>query len=389
MIINNRREDPAVATQSGWADLNRRPPRPKRGALPTALHPDQVEYNAELAFTSRKSIVLRKQSHILLFTLLFAWLLSGCQAATPGVLANSPVPLITYTGAPAASRNPTSLPVSVTPAVPSVASEASPTPEKTRTQPPPSPVVPPTPAPCADTQGQVLSLQASFAFYSKPLQFELYLPPCYSASPAATGVPAGGYPLLILLHGQDADDNQWIRLGAVAAADRLISSHQSAPFLIAMPYEEYSLQDPADSIFGKLITQGLLPWLDQHYRTCTGRACRAIGGMSRGAAWAVRLGFTDWKDFGEVGAHSLAYFWGDNVMLRQWTRLIPADQFPTLYMDIGDTDRYRPSATEFEGLLTQYQVPHTWLINKGDHVEEYWQAHVEEYLRWYSRNWIP
>jgi hypothetical protein len=26
--------------QSGWADLNRRPPRPKRGALPTALHPD-------------------------------------------------------------------------------------------------------------------------------------------------------------------------------------------------------------------------------------------------------------------------------------------------------------------------------------------------------------
>ena len=26
--------------QSGWADLNRRPPRPKRGALPTALHPE-------------------------------------------------------------------------------------------------------------------------------------------------------------------------------------------------------------------------------------------------------------------------------------------------------------------------------------------------------------
>ena len=25
--------------RSGWADLNRRPPRPKRGALPTALHP--------------------------------------------------------------------------------------------------------------------------------------------------------------------------------------------------------------------------------------------------------------------------------------------------------------------------------------------------------------
>jgi enterochelin esterase-like enzyme len=232
----------------------------------------------------------------------------------------------------------------------------------------------------------VLSLQASFDFFSKPLLFELYLPPCYGIAARA---PAGGYPLLILLHGQESDDNQWIRLGAVATADRLISSNQSAPFIIAMPYEEYSLQDPADSSFGKLITQGLLPWLDEHYNTCTERTCRAIGGMSRGAAWAVHLGFTDWKDFGEVGAHSLAYFWGDNVMLRQWTRIIPADQFPSMYLDIGDADRYLASATEFEGLLTAYQVPHTWLVNQGEHVEAYWQAHVEEYLRWYSRNWTP
>ncbi len=77
-----------------------------------------------------------------------------------------------------------------------------------------------------------------------------------------------------------------------------------------MPYEEYSLEDPADSSFGKLITQGLLPWLDQHYNTCTERACRAIGGMSRGAAWAVRLGFTDWKDFGEVGRAQPGLFLG-------------------------------------------------------------------------------
>jgi hypothetical protein len=30
---------------SGWADSNRRPPRPKRGALPAALHPERREYN--------------------------------------------------------------------------------------------------------------------------------------------------------------------------------------------------------------------------------------------------------------------------------------------------------------------------------------------------------
>ena len=336
--------------------------------------------------------MLQKQPHTLIIIFLFAWVVSGCQATLESPTAlNRPTPVPTGTDAPAVSSHPTNPPASVTPTAPSEASAASPTPVKMSTQTPVPTVAPlasvsPTPAPCTETQGQVLSLQASFDFYTKPLQFELYLPPCYGN---AAAVPAGGYPLLILLHGQDSDDQQWIRLGAVAAADRLISSGQSAPFLIAMPTEEYDLEDPADSPFGKLITQGLVPWIDQHYRTCRERACRAIGGLSRGAAWAVRLGFTDWKDFGEIGAHSLAYFWGDNVMLRQWTRLIPADQFPSMYLDIGAADRYLPSASEFEGLLTQYQIPHSWLINQGEHVEAYWQAHVEEYLRWYSRNWTP
>ena len=33
-----------VYKKSGWADLNRRPLRPKRSALPTALHPGGSEY---------------------------------------------------------------------------------------------------------------------------------------------------------------------------------------------------------------------------------------------------------------------------------------------------------------------------------------------------------
>src|SRR5512137_2028403 len=37
-MLRLRPED--LPARSGWADLNRRPPRPKRGALPTALHPD-------------------------------------------------------------------------------------------------------------------------------------------------------------------------------------------------------------------------------------------------------------------------------------------------------------------------------------------------------------
>ena len=40
-----------LAVWSGWADLNRRPPRPKRGALPYCATPrySEDEYNAVTA----------------------------------------------------------------------------------------------------------------------------------------------------------------------------------------------------------------------------------------------------------------------------------------------------------------------------------------------------
>ncbi len=34
--------------KSGWADSNRRLPRPKRGALPPALHPDALQGNLSI-----------------------------------------------------------------------------------------------------------------------------------------------------------------------------------------------------------------------------------------------------------------------------------------------------------------------------------------------------
>ena len=308
---------------------------------------------------------------LLLFTFLLVLSanLAGCQPAS-----ETPLPVKSSSPIPTRTETPTSTSLPTVP--PTIAPSATPV-----WTPTPSPVVSPTPPACLDPQGTVQSVQASFDFFPKPLRFQLYLPPCYDAS---AGVR---YPLLILLHGQNTDELQWIRLGAAAAADRLISSNQRTPFIMVMPYEEYGMQDPSESSFEKLVIQGLLPWLNQHYNICIERACRAIGGLSRGAAWAVRLGFTHWQQFGKVGAHSLAYFWGDNVMLRQWTRAIPPAQLPILYMDIGDEDRYLPSAAEFEGLLTQFQVPHTWLINQGEHKEEYWRTHVEEYLRWYSLLW--
>jgi enterochelin esterase-like enzyme len=239
----------------------------------------------------------------------------------------------------------------------------------------------PTLGDCEEKIGKLERLQIDSKLIARPLFFQLYLPPCYNPRAATR------YPLLILLHGQNTDDLQLVRLGIVNAADRLIASSEIMPFIMVLPYEEYWLKDPPDSVFGRAIMEELFPWLDQHYLTCTERACRAIGGLSRGAGWAIHLGFTYWQQVGSVGAHSLPPFWGDSQRLNSWVKTIPAGQLPRIYMDIGKDDQFLKPASEFKILLAQNLVQLTWVVNDGKHDEAYWQAHLEEYLQWYNQGW--
>jgi enterochelin esterase-like enzyme len=99
------------------------------------------------------------------------------------------------------------------------------------------------------------------------------------------------------------------------------------------------------------------------------------------------MGFTGWQQVGSIGAHSLPPFWGDSERLKTWVDRIPFDQLPRVYLDIGNLDPFYKPASEFASLLAQNRVPFTWVVNDGKHEEAYWQAHVEEYLRWYNQGW--
>ncbi len=211
-----------------------------------------------------------------------------------------------------------------------------------------------------------------------PLQFNVYLPPCYAPD------AAGGYPVLYMLHGQTFTQDQWVNLGMTSKADDLISNGSIAPFLIIMPFEKDSYAYPFTSGFDKAIVDELIPWVDQTYHTCLKRECRAIGGLSRGGAWAIHLGFTHWQLFGAIGGHSPVPFIGDFINLINWQAQIPAGELPQIYLDIGQNDIYLPNAAEFEQQLTHLGIPHGWLVQPGNHTEAYWQSHVREYLEWYA-----
>ena len=250
--------------------------------------------------------------------------------------------------------------------------------------PSPAPTLTPTSTPltCWSQGGRIETHQLTVAETPWPLDVRVYLPPCYDVQFQRA------YPVLYLIHGQNFTDDQWDRLGVDETLDRLVPQGDLPPFIIVMPRDREWTQPDEDG-FGEAVVHELVPWVDAHYRTFPDRTHRAIGGLSRGAAWALHLAFTHWDLFGAVGGHSPPVFWTDAPHVPDWLAAIPPEAWPRIWLDIGDMDRQEilESAAWLEALLTQMGIPHEWHLYAGRHNEAYWRAHVEEYLRWYAAPW--
>ena len=240
----------------------------------------------------------------------------------------------------------------------------------------------PTPLACWEKAGHVEQGDLASDLLPLPLEYTVHLPPCYDEQPDRH------YPVLFLIHGQNYNQDQWERLGAPETADRLVATGEIAPFILVLPRDR-SWSQPTEDMFGKVLAEKLVPWIDEHYRTLSDRQYRAIGGLSRGAGWAVHLGLSHWELFGRLGAHSLPVFWTDTYHIRSWLDQIPPDSVPAIFLDIGEKDRPQilRSAEWFEQLLTDRNIPHEWYLYPGYHEEAYWQSHVEQYIRWYAQGW--
>lgn len=272
---------------------------------------------------------------------------------------------------------PTPLPTSFVPTLPP---EWTATPQPPRLSPtrPPIPealfTATPTAVPCTETQGAVTQISLPSDTLNYPIDARLYLPPCYSASDQR-------YPVLYLIHGLNFKEDQWERLGAPGDADALAAAGKIAPLIIVMP------RDRLDSRLDRAFVNDLVPYIDANYRTLADRKFRAIGGLSRGAGWAVHIGLQFPSVFSRIGAHSPAVFKGDENHILQWTHHLPPDQVPAIYVDIGEGDSLVPSAVWLDQVFTWFKVKHTFTLQPGAHSEEYWSAHVSDYLRFYAADW--
>ena len=320
-----------------------------------------------------KQLTLNRPTWLLLCLLLLL-----CAACTPGARlpAASPTPNAAgLPSAPAATaterpRAPTATP----------APSATPAPPPATLSPTPSPTV--TARACLQAAGRTDYGSLRSDLLREPLEYTLHLPPCYEQETERR------YPVLYLIHGQSYNQDQWQRLGAFETADRLVAAGEISPFIIVLPRDRVWSQ-PTEDMFGRVVAEELIPLVDKYYRTLPEARYRAVGGLSRGAGWAVHLAITRPDLFSALGGHSLPVFHTDAIHMRAWLDELPREQLPRIYLDIGDKDRYEimRSAVWFEQLLTEKDIPHEWYLFSGYHEEAYWREHLEGYLRWYAEEW--
>jgi len=303
------------------------------------------------------------------FALIFS--VSACTSnASPLEGRTPPAPTVT----PQASSTWTASPP------PTLSPSHTPRPEGEQIPSPETPQTTPTPHHCWNKGGYLSREEILTTELEHPLEFGVYLPPCYYHQVDRY------FPVLYLLHGLYSTDVQWVRMGVVDTANDLMAKGEIPSFIIILPRDQdWSL--PPDNKFGEMIISELVPWVDGNYRTIPGHEFRAIGGLSRGGNWAINIGLQHWGMFGAFGAHSAPVFYSDGLQIPRWLNDIPDERIPRIFLDIGESDGNGAYIYKFENMLSERNIPHEWHLNPGTHNEEYWSAHLGQYLRWYSEAW--
>jgi enterochelin esterase-like enzyme len=222
------------------------------------------------------------------------------------------------------------------------------------------------------------------SLYAGNLAYRLYLPPCY-------GVDGRSYPTLYMLPGNTHTDSIWDELGLDEAAEAGILDGSLPPLIIVMADGGWIANNTSGGpgSYETVILAELMPFIESSYCAWAVAEGRAIGGLSRGGYWALEIAFRHPEQFASVGGHSAALLdiaAGPNLN-PQHTGLNQELGDLRIYLDIGAQDYLIANIRRLHEDMETAAIPHTWVLNEGQHENAYWSAHVADYLAWYTLPW--
>ncbi len=262
----------------------------------------------------------------------------------------------------------------------------------TPTLPSASPVPPtstPTPLACTETQGVIIHDALMSQITGSAFRYRIYLPPCYAQSKRR-------YPYLIMLHGlvpgsDVMNDSQWDQLGLDEAADQGYAQGALPSLVIVMPNGNDAEYAYDAGPLPEVIVQELIPTLESRYCLWGDAAHRAIGGLSRGGYWAYWIALSHPDLFARVGGHSPFFYEAASPAEKNPNNLVdsaPNIEHLMMYFDHGQQDYVDVGVRDFVSRLERRGITPQYVVNPtGSHTEDYWAAHVADYLLFYSADW--
>ena len=126
----------------------------------------------------------------------------------------------------------------------------------------------------------------------------VYTPPGYEAG-------KDKYPVFFLLHGSSDSDASWSTVGMAGfILDSLIADKKAKPMITVMSagHTSRAARVPGErDPFAAEFLGDSMPYVDKHYRTQTGRAHRAMAGLSMGGGQTMNIGVPHMDQFGDEG----------------------------------------------------------------------------------------
>lgn len=135
----------------------------------------------------------------------------------------------------------------------------------------------------------------------------VYLPPSYFENPDRS------YPVFYLISGTTDTEEVYYKVGRVNyILDNLVAEGNAEEMIVVLPYGNPTKLLPTPpkdimmmgDVFGKDLTNDLMPYVESHYRTINDSDHRAIGGFSRGGNQGLACGLTNLDKFSYLCSYS-------------------------------------------------------------------------------------
>lgn len=239
---------------------------------------------------------------------------------------------------------------------------------------------------CQEKAGEVRSLSYPGGVFHEDVRLVVYLPPCYSNSNER-------YPGVYLLHGYPQDEQHWEILGVIDLVEEGIIEGVWPPILLIMPNQPeplFTKTDGGPDSYEQEMIDGLVPFIDETYRTLAEPQSRVIAGVSRGGVWALEIGLRNPDVFNTVAALSPSL--SVNHPRAPYNPFNIADGDSPLperiFISGGEGE---PSFLEkielFAQHLTEEGIKHTFLLTDGNHTDESWESILPEVIQFVMQSW--